>query len=94
MRLFQPQEEYRATGIVLTRLEEDAMIQLDLFGAVLRAEKFSKVYEAVDRMRERYGKHTVFLGSSLLAQTLAAHCGERGDTPLRHRQLFKGETKR
>lgn len=93
-QLFHPQEEYRSTGIVLTKLEEDTMVQLDLFGEVVRAEKLSKVYQAVDRMREQYGKHTVFLGSSLLAQKFAQHVGARGDEPQRRRQLFKGETKR
>ena len=92
--LFSPEEEYRATGIVLTKLEEDTMVQLDLFGEVVRAEKLSKVYQAVDHMREHYGKHTVFLGSSLLAQQFAQHLGARGDEPQRRRQLFKGETKR
>ena len=93
-QLFHPQEDYRATGIVLTKLEEDVRVQLDLFGEVVRAEKLSKVYQAVDHIRERYGKHTVFLGSSLLAQKFAQHLGDRGDEPQRRRQLFKGETKR
>ena len=94
MQLFHPEEAYRATGIVLTKLEEDTMVQLDLFGEVVRAEKLSKVYQAIDHMRDRYGKHTVFLGSSLLAQQFAQHLGARGDEPQRRRQLFKGETKR
>lgn len=93
-QLFQPEEEYRATGIVLVRLEEDRMVQLDLFGEVLKAEKYSRVYQAVDHLREQFGKHTVFLGSSYLAQKMAQHAGVRGDAPERTRQLFKGETKR
>jgi impB/mucB/samB family C-terminal domain len=92
--LFHSQDEYRATGIVLTKLEEDTMVQLDLFGEIVRAEKLSKVYQAVDRLRDQNGKHTVFLGSSLLAQKFAQHLGARGDEPQRRRQLFKGETKR
>jgi len=93
-QLFHPDEEYRATGIVLLRLEEDRMVQLDLFGEVLRAEKFSRVYQAVDHLREQFGKHTVFLGSSYLAHKLAQHAGRRGDAPERTQRLFKGETKR
>jgi len=93
-QLFQPEEEYRATGVVLLKLDEDTMIQLDLFGEALKAERFSRVYKAVDHMRERYGKHTVYLGTSLLAQKFSQHLGERGDEPLRKRELFKGETKR
>src|SRR5215510_10255110 len=93
-QLFHPEEEYRATGIVLLRLEEDRMVQLDLFGEVLRAEKLSRVYQAVDHLREQFGKHTVFLGSSYLAHKMAQHAGRRGDAPERTRQLFKGETTR
>ena len=89
-QLFQPEEEYRATGIVLLRLQEDRMVQLDLFGEVLKAEKISRVYQAVDHLREKFGKHTLFLGSSLLAQKMAQHAGVRGDAPERTRQLFKG----
>ena len=92
-QLFRPEADYRATGIVLTKLEEDTMVQLDLCGEVVRAEKWPRVYHAVDHMREHYGKHAVFVGSSLLAQQFAQHLGARGDEPQR-RQLFKGETKR
>src|SRR5262245_27236978 len=80
--------------LVLLKLEADPMVQLDLFGETLRAEKFSRVYQAVDRLREQYGKHTVFLGSSLLAHQFGQHLGARGDEPQRKQQLFKGETKR
>src|SRR5215510_15688112 len=93
-QLFRPGEAYRATGVVLLKLEEDTMVQLDLFGETLRAEKLSRVYQAVDRVREQYGKHTLFLGTSYLAQKFGQHLGERGDEPQRKQQLFKGETKR
>lgn len=94
VQLFRPGEEYRATGVVLVRLEEDTMRELELFASTLTIEKFSRVYQALDRLREQFGKHTVFLGSSLLAQRFAQHLGARGDEPTRRRQLFKGETKR
>ena len=47
------------------------MIQLDLFGESFRAQKFTRVYQGVDHMQEKFGKHTVFLGTSLLAQQFA-----------------------
>jgi DNA polymerase-4/DNA polymerase V len=92
--LFRAGEEYRATGVILLKLEEDIMVQLDLFGETLRAEKFSRVYQAVDHVREKYGKHTLFLGTSYLAHKFGHHLGDRGDEPQRKQQLFKGETKR
>jgi len=93
-RLFHAGEEYRATGAVLVRLEEDTMRQLELFEDALKIERFSRVYQAMDHLREQFGKHAVFLGSSYLAHRFAQHLGARGDVPERTRQLFKGETKR
>jgi DNA polymerase-4/DNA polymerase V len=92
--LFDPQQEYRATGVVLFKLEADTMIQLDLFGESFRAQQFTRVYQAVDHLQEQFGKHTVFLGTSLLAHQFAQHLGARGDAPQRTQRLFKGETKR
>ena len=93
-QVFQPSETYRATGIVLTKLEEDHIVQLDLFGEALKAERISQVYEAMDRIGKKYGKHTVFLGSSWLAHRFAQNMGARGDAPQRTRALLKEETKR
>jgi hypothetical protein len=42
--LFRSGEEYRATGVVLIKLEEDTMVQLDLFGETVQAGKLSRVY--------------------------------------------------
>jgi len=53
-----------------------------------------RLYESVDELRKRYGKHTLYLGSSYYANKFAQHLGERGDIPERKETLFKGETKR
>jgi len=45
-------------------------------------------------LREKYGKHTVFLGASFLAHTYAQHDGARGQLPERQRALLPGETAR
>ena len=68
--------------------------QLDLFGEVIRLQRLSNLYESVDTLREKYGKHTVFLGASFLAHTHAQHDGERGDLPERQQVLLPGETPR
>jgi nucleotidyltransferase/DNA polymerase involved in DNA repair len=85
---------YRATGVTLVNLHENATPQLDLFGAVEVTTKLQKVYESLDHISERFGKHAVFLGSSFLAMNFSAHAGDRGDVALRTRALFKGETAR
>ena len=93
-QLFKKNTFCRATGITLTKLARTGSEQLDLFGRVKESEATRKVFESVDGISERYGKHSVFLGSSFDAMKFGAHLGERGDLPARTRQLFKGETSR
>ena len=85
---------YRATGVILSKLSEAYYGQLDLFGEVIRLQRLSHLYESVDTLREKYGKHTVFLGASFLAHTQAQHAGARGQLPERQRGLLPGETAR
>ena len=92
--LFAPETLYRATGVILCKLSEASYGQLDLFGEVIRLQRLSNLYESVDTLREKYGKHTVFLGASFLAHAHAQHDGERGQVPERQRQLLPGETVR
>ncbi len=85
---------YRATGIILADLAEDNFVQADLFGQVIRIESMRNIYKSIDSLDHKYGKHTVYLGSSFNAQKFSRHLGERGDEPERKRTLLKGETKR
>ena len=85
---------YRATGIALFKLEEDKVKQLDLFSQALKALEMKKIYKSVDEINQRFGKHTVFLGSSFLAHDRPQHERERGDTPERKKLLLKGENRR
>jgi hypothetical protein len=50
--------------------------------------------KCVDAIKAKYGKHTVFLGTSFLAHRSAQHDGERGHLPERRRELLPGETAR
>lgn len=68
-RVFRAGTLYRATGIVLQDLQTLDAIQLDLFEPALRVERQQRVYESVDALARKYGKHTVCLGSSLAAHT-------------------------
>jgi DNA polymerase IV len=92
--LFDPSAAYRATGVILLKLTEAYYGQLDLFGETIRMQRLSNLYESVDTLREKYGKHTVFLGASFLAHQSAQHDGERGHLPERRRELLPGETAR
>src|SRR5213594_2770470 len=93
-QIFTPRTHYRSTGVVLLDLEDDATMQLDLFGSVAKTINMRRVYEGVDAVRRKYGKHTLFLGSSFLANKFGQHLGDRGDIPRRKAMLLKGETAR
>jgi DNA polymerase IV len=93
-RIFTPTRSYRMTGVVLLKLQPETTRQLDLFGDTLRAERIRQIYTAVDALNRKYGKYTVYLGSSHPAITRARHNGARGDLPERQRTLLQGETAR
>ncbi len=92
--LFNPRVTYRATAVILTKFEPVLSQQPDLFGESVRVERLVKLYDAVDAIAARYGKHTAFLGSSFAAHAYAQHKGDRGDAPERKHMGIKGETKR
>jgi hypothetical protein len=53
-----------------------------------------RLFQCVDAIKAKYGKHTLFLGSSFLAHQHAQHAGARGEVQERKRMLLKGETDR
>jgi len=92
--LFKPDTLYRSTGVMLLNLTVNRVRQLDLFGAAVKMDGMIKLYEQVDKINDKYGKHKVFLGTSWPANKFQQHLGERGDLPERTRRLLPGETKR
>ena len=93
-RVYRPGVRYRTTGVTLLSLEARGQAQLDLFGAVEASARLERVLERADAVAEKYGKHTLFLGSSFAAMTRHAHEGARAEAPTRTRALFKGESAR
>jgi DNA polymerase-4/DNA polymerase V len=93
-RLYRPDTLYRQTGVVLAGLAPDDGRQYTLFDDALKIEKMTKVYEAIDDLSDKFGKHTVQHGSSLPTKQQAQHEGDRGDIPVRKSEAFKGENKR
>jgi hypothetical protein len=87
-RIFNKNEHYRSTGVGLAYLEDCTVRQRVLFGVTAEIEKTAEVYKAIDAIREKYGKHTIFLGSSFLAHRHKQHEGERGAAPERTQQLL------
>jgi hypothetical protein len=58
--------------------------------------RIRQVYTAVDALNHKYGKYTVYWGSSFpdMIHARHEHEGERGDVPERQRTRLKGETAR
>lgn len=93
-QVFRPGVHYRATGITLMKLSDARTVQLDLFGSVLRSEGLKQVFANVDEMSARYGKHIVFLASSLKTMERRIREGERGGPSTTSGPRFRGETMR
>ena len=92
--LFRRGVLYRQTGMVLAGLAPEKNRQFTLFDDTQRIEKMTRVYDAVDKLSERFGKYTVLHAASLPTKLQSQHEGERGDVPDRKQDLFKGENKR
>lgn len=80
--VYEKRTEYRATGVSLKKFTEDE-IQHDLFGESEKVEKQTEVFRVVDKVAERFGEHTLYLGSSYHARRYARYKSEKYlDIPL------------
>ncbi len=89
---YRPREQYRATGVILLDLAADAGIQYTLFDDPVQAEKIKDVYTVADELAEKFGKHTVHLGSTHLIEKIGK--GRRGTPTVRQQTQLTGETAR
>ena len=94
VEIYNPETFYRSTGVVLSSLVTTNNMQQSLFDDICRIKKIKRIYNAVDKASEKFGKHTIQHCSSLIANLNLQHEGKRGDTPNRKTELFKGENKR
>jgi hypothetical protein len=90
--MYRRHDLYRATGAVLLDLVQDTRIQYSLFDDPLKAEKIRELYEAVDALSNKYGKHTLHLGGSHPIEVFGH--GRRGAPTVRERTQLYGETRR
>lgn len=65
--VISPNRLYRASGVVFMDLRENVSRQADLFNEIELSEKLSKVFSSLDAVSKRYGRTSLFLGSSLAA---------------------------
>lgn len=83
---------YRATGVILLRLQPESQTSCSLFEDPIQAEKTRHLYHAVDTINKKYGKHTVHLGSSHPIEERGK--GKRGTPTDREATRLPGETAR
>lgn len=91
-RLYEPGTEYRATFIVMAKLEDDRSEQYELFEDRVKIDKLREAAHVIDLVGELYGKHKLSLGPSLFLNHHRQT--DRDDTPTRKSDLFPGETAR
>lgn len=91
-RAFHAGVEYRATMVVLGKLEADADEQFELFEDRVRVDNLRRISRAVDEINGKLGKHSVRSGTSLFLAGQPR--GHREDEPERRRHLLPGETAR
>lgn len=64
-KFFHAKTLYRSTGVMLMNLENHEKNQLTIFDSVPKILKQERIFGAIDALAERYGKHSVFMGTSL-----------------------------
>jgi len=92
--LYRQNTLYRLTGVVLANLIPIKSVQFSLFDDTVKIKKMSRIYDVMDLLAGKFGKHTIHHGASLQAKLRGQHEGERGNAPLRKSELFKGENAR
>jgi len=65
-QIYRPGVLYRATGVVLSKFEDDVSTQLNLFENPNFFIKLEKLFRNVDLINERYGRDSAVVCSSLL----------------------------
>ena len=89
--LYRTDVTYRATIVVLGKLEPDREEQLELFEDRVKIEKMRRTSEVIDKINAQFGKHKLSLGPSLyLDQHKKTN---RDQLPWRKTDLLKGETR-
>ena len=64
-KLFTPRTRVRLVGVGLTSLTSGAPPQMELFEN-LDAKQWQKLYEGIDRIRDKYGFRSILRGSSVI----------------------------
>jgi|AntDeeMinimDraft_6_1070357.scaffolds.fasta_scaffold02114_5 DNA polymerase-4/DNA polymerase V len=92
--VFQQGTMYRTTGVRLSNLCYKKAYQPDLFNQHIQVEKLSGIYDVIDTIDRKFGKHSVYLASSMRAIIEGTYRGGRKTTAKRKQNLLDGENTR
>lgn len=67
--LYENGKSYRATGVVLSNLHDACAIQTTLFESTTRLNTLKNMYQAIDQLALKFGKHTVHSAGSMATET-------------------------
>jgi hypothetical protein len=68
-QIYEQGEVYRATGVILSDLQDAEQTQADLFESSTKYAALKNIYRAVDTLTAKFGKYTVRSGGALKAET-------------------------
>ena len=91
-KVFQSGCQYRASMVVLGRLESSTTDQLELFEDRLKIDAIQSVTRAMDDINERFGRHTLCSATSLFLKNKP--CSPRDELPARNGLTMTNEDRR
>ena len=91
-KIIEPNREYRATQIWLTKLELNKNEQLGLFDNQIKIEQYKKLSNTIDKINSKFGKHKIAAATTLTINKQKNNI--RNQLSWRKLHLLNGESKR
>ena len=91
-KIIEPNKEYRATQIWLTKLELNKNEQLGLFDNQIKIEQYKKLSTTIDKINSKFGKHKIAAATTLTINKQKNNT--RNQLSWRKLNLLAGENKR
>lgn len=76
-KLYRNDVQYRATGVIIAELQDYRSNQMGLFEESLEFDRLERLYNSVDKIQEKFGSGTVYLGTSLQSNRREMQSGSR-----------------
>lgn len=95
--IFKKGAIYRATGVILSNINDEGVDTMDLFDDPLKIDKIARISETMDAVNKKYGKYAIHIAASGPAivnsgRETGGEAHPRQDLAWRKKELLKGET--